>query len=133
MTKSPSLRQEREFGLLVGAIFCALGGWWLYRGRLEVVRPVVLTIGCLLVILGALFPTALKLPYRLWTGLAEALSFVTTRVILALVFFVVVTPIGLIGKALGRDPLRRRAKPAASFWWPYSDRQRDPKHYEKMF
>jgi uncharacterized membrane protein len=130
---SPSLRQEREFGLLVGAIFCALAGWWLYRRRLESVRPVVLAIGCVLVFLGAFFPKALRLPLRLWTGLAEALSFVTTRVILAIVFFVVVTPIGLIGKALGRDPLRRRAKPADSFWWPYSDRQHDPKHYEKMF
>ncbi len=66
-------------------------------------------------------------------GLAEVLAFAMTRVILALVFFGIVTPIGLLRKVLGGDPLRRRAKPADSYWWPYSDRQHNLKHYEKMF
>ena len=66
-------------------------------------------------------------------GLAEALSFAMTHIILAVVFFGIVTPIGLLRKALGGDPLRRRAAAADSYWWPYSDRPRDPKHYEKMF
>ena len=56
-----------------------------------------------------------------------------TSVILAIVYFGVVTPIGWIRKAVGGDPLRRRAAPAGSYWFPYSDRQRDPRHYEKMF
>lgn len=127
------MRQQREFGLLVGAIFCALGGWWLYRGRLGLAAPIVLSLGVALVLLGAFFPRALRHPYRLWMGLAEALAFVMTRVILALVFFGVVTPIGLLRKAVGGDPLRRRAQAADSYWWPYSERQHNLKHYEKMF
>ncbi len=132
-SRGEGVRQQREFGLLVGAIFCALGGWWLYRGRLGAVAPVVLSIGGLLLLLGALFPGTLRYPYRFWMALAEVLAFVMTRVILALVFFGVVTPIGLLRKALGGDPLRRRARAADSYWWPYSDRQRNLKHYEKMF
>ena len=84
-------------------------------------------------VLGVLFPGVLRYPYRLWMKLAEGISYVMTRVTLAIVFFAVVTPIGLLRKAAGGDPLRRRARPADSYWWPYSARQRDPRHYEKMF
>lgn len=124
---------QRDFGLLVGSIFCALGAWWSYRGRHGAVGPTVLVLGGGLVLLGALAPKALRYPYRFWMALAEALAFVMTRVILAIVFFGIVTPIGLLRKAVGGDPLRRRAKPASSYWWPYSKRQRDCTHFEKMF
>ena len=57
---------------------------------------------------GLLVPRALVWPNRLWMGLAEALSFVMTRVILAIVFFALVTPIGLFRRLIGGDPLNRR-------------------------
>ena len=128
-----TLRREREFGLVVGAISAAIGGWWLYRGRFGVGGKSLLLAGLLLVTLGLLRPAALRYPYRLWMRLAEGMSFVMTRVILAIVFFGVVTPIGLLRKLTGGDPLRRRASSAQSYWWPYPARQRDPKHYERMF
>jgi hypothetical protein len=91
-------------------------------------------VGGLLLVLGAILPAALSLPRRLWMGLAEALSFVMTRVVLAVVFFGLVTPIGILRKALGRDPLRRRGRAAAeSYWLPYSARQADARHFEKMY
>ena len=66
-------------------------------------------------------------------ALAEGLSFVMTRVVLGIVFFLVVTPIGAIKRLTGWDPLRRRSRPAPSYWGAYPERQRDPRHYEKMF
>ena len=128
-----TLRREREFGLSIGAITSAIGGWWLYRGRFEGAARPLLFVGLALLVLGVLFPPALKYPYLLWMRFAEGLSFVMTRVILAIVFFAVVTPIGLLRKALGGDPLRRRVRPSDSYRWPYSAMQRDPRHYERMF
>ena len=133
MTHARGRRQEREFGLVIGTVLCALGGWWVYRTKFGAAAPVVLSIGVGLILLGAFLPSALRYPYRVWMGLAEVLAFVATRVILAVVFVAIVTPIGILRRALGSDPLRRRAKSASSYWWPYSPRQSDPKHYEKMF
>jgi Saxitoxin biosynthesis operon protein SxtJ len=133
MTPPRSHRQEREFGLLVGAILLALGGWWLYRGKPGILVALSLGLGGVLLLLGAASPGSLQRPYRLWMDLAEKLAIVMTSVVLAIVFFGIVTPIGLARRALGGDPLRRRAKPADSYWWPYPDRQRDPRHYERMF
>jgi hypothetical protein len=66
-------------------------------------------------------------------ALAGVMSFVMTRVILAIVFFLIVTPIGVVKRMTGWDPLRRRAHPEQSYWAPYPERQRDPRHYEKMY
>jgi hypothetical protein len=128
-----SYRAEREFGLLVGGVLIALGGWWLYRGRYPSLSVALLSLGATLALLGALFPRALVVPNRLWMGLAEALGFVMTRVILGLIFFLVVTPIGIVRRLTGGDPLGRRAPRAESYWKPYTERRADPKHYEKMY
>jgi hypothetical protein len=128
-----SYRAEREFGLVVGGVFVLLSLWWLYRGKFAGVVQVTLPLGGLLVLLGLIFPRALYYPQRAWMALAEILSFVMTRVILAFVFFVVLTPIGLIKRAMGWDPLHRRATGKETYWRAYSERQRNAHHYEKMF
>jgi Saxitoxin biosynthesis operon protein SxtJ len=131
--KRSSFRAEEEFGLIVGGVFVLLGGWWLYRGKFITAAYVTLPLGTLLILLGLLWPRALVLPNRVWMLLAEGLSFVTTRIILGLVFFLVITPIGVVKRLSGWDPLSRRGARSASYWKPYSERQRDPRHYEKMF
>ena len=131
--KKPSLRIEREFGLIVGGVFVLLGGWWFYRGKLINVAGVFLPLGSALILLGLVFPRALFYPNKAWMKLAELLSFVMTRLILAVVFFLIVTPIGVIKRLFGWDPLSRRGNRSASYWTAYSERQRDPRHYEKMY
>jgi hypothetical protein len=131
--KQRSFRVEREFGLIVGSVFVLLAAWWLYRGKFFPATQVILTLGTLLIFLSLTYPRALVLPHKAWMMLAEALSFVTTRIILAAVFFLVVTPIGVVKRFLGWDPLNRRSASRDSYWMPYSERQRDPRHYEKMY
>ena len=132
-SKKRSFRVEREFGLIVGGIFLLLSGWWIYRGKFQSVSQVTLPLGAVLVLLGLAFPRALVYPNKAWMALAEVLSFVSTRVILALVYFLIVTPIGFVKRLFGWDPLNRRAPKSESYWRPYSDRQKNPRHYEKMF
>ena len=132
-SKKRSFRVEREFGLIVGGIFLLLSGWWIYRGKFHTVSQVTLPLGAVLVLLGIVFPRALVYPNKAWMALAEVLSFVSTRIILAFVYFVIVTPIGFVKRLFGWDPLNRRAPKSESYWRPYSERQRDSRHYEKMF
>lgn len=126
-------RAEREFGFIVGGVLILLSAWWIYRGKFASVAQVTLPLGGVLVLLGLAFPRALVYPNKAWMTLAEALAFVSTRIILAFVFFVIVTPIGFVKRLSGWDPLHRRAERSDSYWKPYSERQRDPRHYEKMF
>ncbi len=131
--KKKSFRREREFGVIVGAVFALLSSWWLYRGKFSSASHITLPLGSLLILLGLLWPKALVWPNRGWLLLAEGLSFVTTRIILGIVFFLVITPIGVVKRLTGWDPLDRRSGRRSSYWKTYSERQRDPRHYEKMF
>lgn len=68
-------------------------------------------------LLGAAIPAVLKPIYSVWMALAVVLGFIMTRVILTIVFYLVVTPIGLIMRAVGRDPLDRKLDSNASSYW----------------
>ena len=131
--KQRSFRAEREFGLVVGGIFVLLACWWLYRGKFIHAAYVTLPLGSVLLLSGLIVPRALVLPNKVWMLLAEGLSFVTTRIVLGIVFFVIMTPIGVIKRLTGWDPLSRRSGRSGSYWKPYSERQRDIRHYEKMY
>src|SRR5437016_7168083 len=120
--KTKSYRVEREFGLIVGGILSLMSCWWLYRGKFPTVSQITLPIGAVLVLLGLLFPRALVLPNRAWMAFAEVLSWITTRIILAFVFFGIVMPIGVVKRWFGWGPLRRRAPASDPSWRPYSER-----------
>ena len=129
--KARTFRAEKEFGLVVGGVFALLGVWWLYRGKFLNPAYVLTIVGLALVLLGLVAPRVLVAPRKAWMKLAEVLAFVSSRIILALIYFLVLTPIGLVKRAMGWDPLHRRAASSETYWLPYP--KRDRSHYEKMF
>jgi hypothetical protein len=107
MAHTYTRRQLRDFGLLVGGIFGAIGLWpmvWRHQSP----RFWAVTLAVVLVLPALVAPSVLKPAYRAWMALAEVLAWINTRIILGLVFFLVVTPIGLVMRLLGRDPMRRQ-------------------------
>jgi hypothetical protein len=131
--RNESFRDERQFGLLVGAVFALIGFWWFYHNKFESVAAGLVVAGTALMLLGALFPRVLVAPNRGWMSIAKVLSHVSTTLILGVVYVSAVTPIGLIKKLQGWDPLQRRGDSRPTYWKDYTGRQGDRRHYEKMF
>jgi len=109
-----SRAELRKFGITVGLAFGVLATIALWRGRTSP-AAVMGTIGGLLLLGGVAFPAALGPVERAWMGLAHALSKVTTPVFLGIVYFVVLTPVGLVRRTLGRNPLKHDAVDG-SYW-----------------
>ena len=123
--------RERSFGLSVGTVLLLIAAALAWRGR--VTRAEVLAaIGAVLVICGSLKPSLLKYPSDAWWKFAMILGWINARVLLTLLFVVLLTPLGLLWKALGRDPLARR-RASWPGWLPTPDRYRNPKHFDRMF
>jgi len=129
--KRKTFRAEKEFGLIVGGVFVLLGLWWLFRGKFTTAAYVLSAAGSVLVLCGLVLPRLLTVPRKFWMKLAEGMAFVSSRIILGVVFFLVLTPIGLVKRAMGWDPLQRRSGSRHTFWQKYPERS--PRHYEKMF
>jgi len=115
-TSIPALR---KFGLTVGGVFALISAVLLWRGEWEwtAVRAGLAGAGGALIVLGVLAPVVLRPVHRVWMTLAFAMGFVMTRVILTLAFFGVVTPIGVLMRALGKDPLPKHRDPEAESYW----------------
>lgn len=137
MTAAPTKRHpfwaERQFGRSIGGILCLIGGWLSWQTIRPTVGWTVLALGALLLLVGSVYPGALVWPNRVWMRMAWGLSWVSTRVVLGLVFSIAVTPIGLVKRMTGWDPLGRRHAAARSYWKPYPTRQHDRTHFERMF
>jgi len=105
--------EGRKFGLTVGAALLALGAllWWRGRGA----APVLAGLGALLVLAGLALPTRLGPVQRAWMGLAHAISRFTTPVFMGAVYFLVISPIGVLMRTLGRDPMK--ARPGKGGFW----------------
>ena len=106
--------QGRRFGLTVGIAFAVLGGLAWGRGRV-LVAGVALGIGLVLVIAALVVPAQLGPVEKAWMGLAGAMSRITTPVFMGIVYFVVVTPTGLLRRLAGKNSLLR-PRTADSFW-----------------
>jgi len=111
MTRSTDAAQLRKFGLLVGGIFGAIGLWPIVRGAGP--RSWALIAGVLLILPALLAPRILAPVYRIWMTVGEALGWINTRIVLGVVFYGLITPMGLIRRLRTEDPMRRRHDPSA--------------------
>lgn len=90
----------------MGIAFAVLGAILLWRDH-TVAASVCGTLAGLLILGGLVIPGRLGPVYRGWMAVALAISKVTTPVFMAIVYFLVLTPTGLLMRVAGRNPLRR--------------------------
>jgi hypothetical protein len=127
-----SPRKLREFGLVVGGVLCGLGVLLAWRGRGSF--PYFLAPGIFLVITGAAVPSILKPVQKAWMTLAILMGWVMTRVLLSALFYLAITPIGLILRLTGKDLLDQKLEPQKqSYWKIRPETPRVPGDHEKQF
>jgi hypothetical protein len=106
---------DRSFGLVFAAVFLAIGLWPLVRGgTLRAWAPAV----AVAFLVAALARPSLLAPLnRLWTRFGLLLGKVTTPIVMGILFYLVVTPTGLLMRLFGKDPLRLSRDPEAGSYW----------------
>ncbi len=110
-----SSRDLRRFGLTVAIPFGLLAAVGAWRGH-TLIPVFFVSLGAILAGLALLAPGTLAPVEKLWMGVAHALGWFNTRLILGLVHFLVITPTGLVMRLVGRDPMDRRLMDRQSYW-----------------
>jgi len=121
-------RDLRKFGLMVGGVFCALG--LLFYLRHKPWWPWFVGPGLPLVVLGAVLPRSLKWIYVAWMTLAMLMGAVVSTVLLTLLFFLVVTPLGLVARAVGKDFLSQKLDSQVASYWIFRDTSKPKQKHE---
>lgn len=106
---------ERSFGLVFAAVFALIALWPLKSDG--DVRIWALAAAGTFAIFALVAPKALKPLNLLWFKFGLVLHHVVTPVVMGLLFFVTVTPVGIMMRMTGKDPMRLKRDPAASSYW----------------
>ena len=114
ITSRLTAAEGRKFGCSVGGLFLLLASISVWRGH-TIAPRVLAPIGLLLVLAGLLIPGHLGPVFRAWMGLARVMSKVTTPIFLGIVYFFVLTPMAVIRRLVGGNPIRHTARDD-SYW-----------------
>jgi saxitoxin biosynthesis operon SxtJ-like protein len=71
-------------------------------------------LAMVLVVPAIVLPRSLTHVYRVWMAAGEALGWINTRILLSVIFYGLVTPMGIIMRRFGRDPMQRRFEPGVA-------------------
>jgi hypothetical protein len=105
-SQQPTPKDLRQFGLLVGGVFAVIGLWPIVF-RSESPRLWANILGGLLIILGAIAPQSLKQVHKGWMKVGHVLGAINTKIILGIIYYLLITPMGLAMRLMGKDPMHR--------------------------
>jgi len=115
--KNPTPRELKTFGTMFAVFFALVGGlvWWQSGSR---TAGLIVWAAAGLVILVFLLVTAARRPiYLAWSYALYPIGYLITLVLMAIVYYLVITPTGLLMRLFGRDPMSRKFQPDAASYW----------------
>jgi len=124
-------KELRSFGITIGIILLIISAILFYYDKSS--HQIIAYIGGGFIGLGIIIPILLKPIYILWMTFAIVLGWVMTRVILSLVFYLIMTPIGLLTRLLGEDFLALKKSNSESYWNNRNRNYETSQDYEKQF
>jgi Na+/proline symporter len=129
INKNPSRRELTVFGLLFFVFTGVVGAGLYFRSGNHEAGRAVWIAGALLTALYFLIPAVRRPFYLGWLYVTFPIGFVLSHIILGAVYYLVFTPIGLLMRLTGHDPMQRKLDPAAESYWVEHDPHDDPKRY----
>ena len=122
----------RNFGVIIGIILLIVAGFLFYREKESF--QTFLYIAGVFIGLALILPSILKPIYIVWMTFAVVLGWFMTRVILSLLFYVIITPIGLVLRIFGKDFLELKKQAVQGSYWNQRDSNLEKnQNYEKQF
>ena len=133
VNRSPSPAQLRSFGVLLALFVTVVGGAAAWRTGSWTWPAVIWTAGGGFALVYALVPALRRPTFVGWMYAAFPIGWTVSHLLMAFVYFGVITPIGYILRAVGRDPLDRRIDRTAKSYWVRYTPQGDVPRYFKQF
>ena len=134
----PNRKELRQFGavFLGGFVFIGLVKYlWPFERfitRDQTLGFWLIAIGLIVGAIG-LTGTRLALPfYWAWLGIAFVMGNIMSRLIIALIYYLIITPMGLLSRLVGRDPLQLK-KPKGESYWRDLQFPKDNEAFERQF
>jgi hypothetical protein len=134
LKRNPTAREVRQFALGWLPAFClALAAIAYYRYDAPRAAMAWAGVAAASIVLGLLWPRSMGAVFVAWMWAAWPIGWVVSHVLMGIIYFLVITPIGLAMRMLGRDPLQQRFDRQAETYWTPRSRDVDPASYFRQF
>ncbi|HXC49862.1 MAG TPA: SxtJ family membrane protein [Candidatus Limnocylindrales bacterium] len=114
---SPSRKELRQFGFLCLFFFGGLAAWHGYKKGVTTGVEVLAVLAAVGGVLGAAAPQLLKWIYVGWMVAVYPIGWTVSHLLLGFIYYAVLTPIGVLIRALGHDPMNRKLDRSATTYW----------------
>lgn len=122
----------RKFGIVIGTVLLIIAGLVFWKEKHLLKLPI--TIGIILFASGLAIPIILKPFYWVWMVFATILGWIMTRVVLSCMFYLVITPIGLVLRLFGKQFLKQQRDASVNtYWTERTDKDAERSSYERQF
>lgn len=113
---APQLPSDRRFGFLFIVVFALAAGYGTYKDWSKFVVSIFAVASICFALATLLFPKVLRPLNFVWFKLGELMGKVVSPIVLGLIFYLLITPVGLIGRLFGRDELKLKRGKAHTYW-----------------
>ncbi|PJE64602.1 MAG: hypothetical protein COU90_02060 [Candidatus Ryanbacteria bacterium CG10_big_fil_rev_8_21_14_0_10_43_42] len=121
----------KNFCRVIGIVSAVIGGWLLWHG--DEYALLLLGVSFILIVGGIIAPWALRPLQKLWMAGAIILGWIITRIILAILFYGIVTPIGVGARFLGKRFLTGIKREEQTSYWVMRTEDVTKEKYERQF
>jgi hypothetical protein len=117
INRDPTPRELRWFGVLFAIFFAIVGVIAIWRFSAPRAAVGIWSVAGVIVLVYAVAPPVRRPLYLGWMYAAFPIGWTVSHTILALAYYLVFTPIGLIMRLVGRDPMERKFRPDQASYW----------------
>ena len=129
----PTAKELRWFGLMVAVFAAVVGGLVLYFSANLVAAVIIWAVGLLLAAVYYALPPTRYLLFNAWMTLFFPLGWLISHLLMAAVFYLLITPVALIMKVIGRDALGKMPDPAAkTYWTPLEVKPKEARYFQQF-
>ena len=133
ITWAPTAKQLRLFALAQVVFFAITSTFVVRYSGSERTAAIIMACSLVGAMVGVCFPRAIRFVYVAWMAAMFPIAWTVAHLLMAMIFYWLLTPIGLIMRLIGRDPLQRKFDRSTETYWIGRNQEKDEGDYFKQY
>ena len=130
---NPPRHQLRQFAVLFLIFIGGLGTVLYFKGKPLIVSEILWNLSWIVCLAGLIYPPLVRPVYVAMMAVALPIGFVVSTILMLIIYFLIMAPIGLVMRLFGYDPMRMRPAAATESFWIERPRTSDVRRYFKQY
>ena len=130
---NPPRRQLRQFAVLFLIFIGGLGTVLYFKGKPLIVSEILWNLSWVVCLAGLIYPPLVRPVYVAMMAVALPIGFVVSTLLMVIIYYLILTPIGLAMRPFGYDPMRMRPVAGSGSLWIERPGKRDVRRYFRQY